>query len=127
MPPSVNQSTNQSMNFSVPLIDRQDKKDSKSLKDIAKDNLKSNPSALGDPISLKAETSDSEPTEADRPNKSGAARAIQGVPSDKMTKPNPSQLGDHTSLRAETSNSEPTEDDRGAMGPTKRGSGSPKM
>lgn len=101
--------------------------DSKSLKQKAEDSLKSNPSALGDPISLKAETSDSEPTDADRPNKSGSARATGGLPNDKPDKPNPSQLGDHTSLRAETGDSEPTEDDRGAMGPTKRGSGKPKM
>ena len=37
----------------------------KSLKDSAKDN----PTAMGDPVSLKAEKSDNEPTEHDRPNK----------------------------------------------------------
>lgn len=30
--------------------------------------VKSNPTALGDPVSLKAETSDTSPTENDRPN-----------------------------------------------------------
>lgn len=38
----------------------------KSLKEIAQDKLKTNPSQLGDPVSLKAETSDSHPTEQDR-------------------------------------------------------------
>ena len=75
---------------------------------------------------MKAETSDSEPTEADRPTKT-PARATEGVPDDKPGKSNPSQLGDHTSLKAETSDSEPTEDDRGVMGPTKGGSGKSKM
>lgn len=41
--------------------------DNKSLKQIAEDKLKSgNASQLGDPVSLKAETADSEPTEQDR-------------------------------------------------------------
>ena len=41
--------------------------DNKSLKEIAEDKLKSgNASQLGDPVSLKAETADSEPTEQDR-------------------------------------------------------------
>lgn len=39
----------------------------RSLKDIAEDKLKSgNASQLGDPVSLKAETADSSPTENDR-------------------------------------------------------------
>ena len=38
----------------------------KSLKDLAQDKLEKNPSQLGDPVSLKAETSDSHPTEQDR-------------------------------------------------------------
>ena len=42
----------------------------KSLKEIAEDKLKSNPSALGDPVSLKAETSDSDP--AKDPENNGA-------------------------------------------------------
>lgn len=44
--------------------------DTKSLKDLANDKLKTNPSALGDPVSLKAEKSDTEPTDEDRPGKS---------------------------------------------------------
>jgi hypothetical protein len=40
------------------------------LKEIAEDEIKHNPTALGDPVSLKAETSDTEPTDQDRPNKS---------------------------------------------------------
>ena len=39
----------------------------KSLKQIAQDKIdKGNPSQLGDPVSLKAETADSEPTPDDR-------------------------------------------------------------
>ena len=49
----------------------------KSLKDTAKDN----PTALGDPVSLKAETSNTSPTEKDRPNKASGARIEQDSPS----------------------------------------------
>jgi hypothetical protein len=38
-----------------------------------KESAKSNPTALGDPVSLKAEKSDTSPTEQDRPNKSTSA------------------------------------------------------
>lgn len=38
----------------------------KTLRQRAMDKLESNPSQLGDPTSLKAETADSEPTENDR-------------------------------------------------------------
>ena len=38
----------------------------KTLKQKAEEKLKSNPSALGDPVSLKAETSDTEVTADDR-------------------------------------------------------------
>jgi hypothetical protein len=41
-------------------------RETKSLKESMEAKLKSNPSALGDPVSLKAETSDSEPTADDR-------------------------------------------------------------
>lgn len=41
--------------------------DKKSLKELAEDKLKSgNASQLGDPVSLKAEAADSEPTDQDR-------------------------------------------------------------
>ena len=36
------------------------------MKELAQDKLKDNPSALGDPVSMKAETADSHPTEQDR-------------------------------------------------------------
>jgi hypothetical protein len=36
------------------------------LKENVEEKLKSNPSALGDPVSLKAETSETEPTPDDR-------------------------------------------------------------
>lgn len=40
--------------------------DGKSLKQKAEEKLKTNPSALGDPVSLKAETPDTEVTGDDR-------------------------------------------------------------
>lgn len=94
----------------------------KSLKDTAKDN----PSQLGDPVSLKAETSNTEPTEKDRPNKSG--REGDGHKSLKdLAKENPTQLGDPVSLKAETSNTEPTENDRGAKKAHPEKSGKSKL
>ncbi|KAK4636314.1 hypothetical protein CLAFUW4_01714 [Fulvia fulva] len=95
--------------------------DKKSLKEIAQD---SNPSQLGDPVSLKAETSNTEPTDQDRGAK-GGEKSLKQIAEDKM-KTNPTQLGDPVSLKAETSDTEPTNDDRGARGPTKS-SGKPKM
>lgn len=45
--------------------------------------IKSNPTALGDPVSLKAETSDTSPTENDRPNQnttnSKTATSMQNI------------------------------------------------
>lgn len=38
----------------------------KSLKQMAQDKMETNPSQIGDPVSLKAETSHNEPTEQDR-------------------------------------------------------------
>lgn len=46
--------------------DRGAKNDGKSLKQIAEDKMKTNPTQLGDPVSLKAETSNTEPTNDDR-------------------------------------------------------------
>lgn len=95
----------------------------RSLKDIAESKLKSgNATQLGDPISLKAETSDSSPTDDDR----GAAgdKREEGVASGQqmerkslkeVAESNPTMLGDPVSLKAETADSEPTEEDRGAM------------
>ena len=103
------------------LTSRQDRQ---SLKDLAQEKSKTNPTQLGDPISLKAETSDNEPTENDRPNKSIQGRAVNQAPGEKK-KDKPTQLGDPVSLKSETSNSEPTEHDGGALGTIKNGK--PKM
>ncbi|KEQ71954.1 hypothetical protein M436DRAFT_49256, partial [Aureobasidium namibiae CBS 147.97] len=93
----------------------------KSLKDTAKDN----PSQLGDPVSLKAETSNTEPTENDRPNKSGGSDGHKSLKD--LAKENPTQLGDPVSLKAETSNTEPTENDRGASKAHPEKSGKSKL
>ncbi|KAG9517263.1 hypothetical protein KCU99_g7722, partial [Aureobasidium melanogenum] len=91
----------------------------KSLKDTAKDN----PSQLGDPVSLKAETSNTEPTEKDRPNKSGDGhKSLKD-----LAQENPTQLGDPVSLKAETSDTEPTENDRGASKAHPEKTGKPKL
>ncbi|KAK5446717.1 hypothetical protein LTS15_009650 [Exophiala xenobiotica] len=88
-----------------------------------KESAQSNPTALGDPVSLKAEKSNNEPTEQDRPNKAGKA----GSDSDKKSlkeiaqqdlseakKGNRSMLGDPVSLKAETSDKDPVKgSDRG--------------
>ncbi|KAF7185061.1 hypothetical protein HII31_13684 [Pseudocercospora fuligena] len=90
----------------------------KSLKDSARDN----PSQLGDPVSLKAETSKTEPTEQDRPNKNdGDGKTLKQKAEEKLKK-NPSAIGDPVSLKAETSDNEPTDQDRGA-----KSSGKPKI
>ena len=93
-----------------------------------KDAAVKNPSLLGDPVSLKAENAQSEPTDQDR-----GARSDEGAypkPEDKekeAKKPqakgklkdaamkNPSLLGDPVSLKSENANSEPTDQDRGAQ------------
>ncbi|KAF2173335.1 hypothetical protein M409DRAFT_17275 [Zasmidium cellare ATCC 36951] len=94
----------------------------KPLKDLA------NPTLLGDPVSLRAETSNTEPTEHDRGAKgSDGKKSLKQIAEQKM-KTNPSQLGDPVSLKAETSDTEPTEEDRGALGTSgKRGSGRSKI
>ncbi|KAJ8608609.1 hypothetical protein MRB53_039576 [Persea americana] len=90
----------------------------KSLKDTAKEN----PTQIGDPVSLKAETSKTEPTKDDRGAGAGKSGETLKEKAEKSLKNNPSALGDPVSLKAETSNSEPTKDDRGA-----RGTGKPKI
>ncbi|KAF2157254.1 hypothetical protein K461DRAFT_289589 [Myriangium duriaei CBS 260.36] len=75
------------------------------------ESLKSNPSALGDPVSLRAEKSDNEPTEKDRPNKD--KKPLKELAEDKL-KQNPSQLGDPVSLKAETSEKVPKPEEAGA-------------
>jgi len=79
------------------------------LKEKAEQSLKNNPSALGDPVSLKAETSSRAPAESEE----GAPKATNDTNASQTQ--NPSQLGDQVSLKAETSDSEPTEQDRGAL------------
>lgn len=92
----------------------------KSLKDIAQSKLDSgNATQLGDPISLKAETADSSPTDDDR-GAAGNAKGSEEKTGERKTlkqlaEANPTQLGDPVSLKAETVDSEPTENDRGAM------------
>ncbi|KXT03942.1 hypothetical protein AC578_9273 [Pseudocercospora eumusae] len=84
-----------------------------------------NPSQLGDPVSLKAETSD---TDLDRPNtnhdKENSGRTSLKRMAEEKLKRNPSALGDPVSLKAETSDTEPTDQDRGAGSLS---SGKPKM
>ncbi|KAL1586873.1 hypothetical protein WHR41_04194 [Cladosporium halotolerans] len=100
--------------------------DNKSLSSLARAKNESNPSQLGDPVSLRAETSDTKPTpdelgaKSDQSDKSLKQRAQAKLQS------NPSQLGDPVSLKAETSDTEVTGDDRGARG-TSKTSGKPKM
>lgn len=85
---------------------------------------KENPSQIGDPVSLKAETSASQPTENDKPNedKGEQHKTLKEVAQDSLRE-NPSALGDPISLKAETSESEPTENDR----PNKSGSARSKL
>ncbi|KAK5168284.1 uncharacterized protein LTR77_006853 [Saxophila tyrrhenica] len=94
----------------------------KSLKDLASEN----PTQIGDPVSLKAETSNTQPTEHDMPNKADRARPVGGEGAKEGEQANRSQLGDPVSLKAEPSGSEPTEEDRGARG-TEGKNGKPKM
>lgn len=81
-----------------------------SLKEAAKT------SRIGDPVSLKAETSNTKPTDQDKPNKSEGEKSLKEIAQEKMDSGNPSQLGDPVSLKAEISDNEPTKDDRGALG-----------
>lgn len=90
-------------------------------------------------MSLKAETSGTEPTENDRPNKAASARDGKGTTGQQQQQQqqeqqqgggngehktlkevaqgtNASQLGDPVSLKAETADSEPTENDRPVTG-----------
>lgn len=116
--------------------------DNKSLKDIAREKNAQNPSQLGDPVSLRAETSNTKPTpddlgaKVDSGRRSGTSQGsgngdVKGGKSLKQRAQekldtNPSQLGDPVSLKAETSDTEVTGDDRGARG-TSKNSGKPKM
>lgn len=81
----------------------------KSLKEKALEKLGTNPTQIGDPTSVKAETSDKNPT----PEEGGAAKKDHKSLKD-LAKENPTMLGDPVSLKAEKSDSEPTDEDRGA-------------
>lgn len=75
-------------------------------------------------MSLKAETSDTEPTDQDRPNKGGSGddKTLK-----QLAKKNPTMLGDPVSLKAETSDTEPTDNDRGAGVAHPERNGKPKL
>ncbi|KAI9664778.1 MAG: hypothetical protein M1821_006226 [Bathelium mastoideum] len=79
-----------------------------------------NRTQLGDPVSLKAETSRTSPTEHDRPHASPHTSTGEKKQESlaelakRKAETNPTQLGDPISLKAETSTREPTEQDRGA-------------
>jgi hypothetical protein len=94
-----------------------------------KDSAKSNSTAMGDPVSLEAETSDSSPTEQDRANSSSTSRPTGGDEGsdsgsgqkslkevakedlNEAKKGNRSMLGDPVSLKAETTEKDPAGDD----------------
>lgn len=100
------------------------------------ENAKANPTALGDPVSLKAETSDTEPTqksqtksptdldtiapsptEGDLSNDSGqgsSKKSLKDIANQDLAeakKGNRSMLGDPVSLKAETTEKDPVEND----------------
>ncbi|KAK6443230.1 hypothetical protein LTR95_000054 [Oleoguttula sp. CCFEE 5521] len=84
-----------------------------SLKQVAQ----TNPTQIGDPVSLKAETANSKPTPDDTgAKKSDDDKSLKEIAEEKLERGNPTMLGDPVSLKAETANSEPTPDDRGASG-----------
>lgn len=90
----------------------------KTMKQKVEEKLNSgNPGIIGDPTSLKAESSDRVPTEEEE-----GAKRDSGHQSLKQIaqKTNPTMLGDPVSLKAEKVDSEPTEQDRGALGSKKR-------
>ncbi|MCJ1352133.1 MAG: hypothetical protein MMC33_002117 [Icmadophila ericetorum] len=89
------------------------------LRDVA------NPSQLGDPVSLKAETADSSPTNQDRGSKSSSWSQPKKSLKD-LAKENPTMLGDPVSLKAENVDSSPTDQDRGAQSSKTSPSTSPR-
>lgn len=68
----------------------------KSLKDAA------NPSQLGDPVSLKAETSHTQPTEQDKPNQAPEQHKSLKQVAQEKNETNPSMLGDPVSASSRT-------------------------
>ncbi len=88
-----------------------------------------NPGQLGDPISIKAETSDNMPTEGEggtssspssssssKSQRSNRGETLREKAAKKLHGPdaNPSQLGDPISLKNETSPGVPVDSERGA-------------
>lgn len=114
------------------------------MKQIADEKNKTNPSQLGDPVSLRAETSDTKPTpddlgakgsqpisskgNADQSADGKGEKTLKQRAEEKLDK-NPSQLGDPVSMKAETSDTEVTRDDRGALpdGVDGKNKGKPKL
>lgn len=87
------------------------------MKQKTEEKLKSGKAGhIGDPTSLKNESSSRIPTESEhgaRPEKKDEGhKTLKQVAQES----NPSMLGDPVSLKAETSDSEPTDQDRGALG-----------
>jgi hypothetical protein len=100
------------------------------------ESAKSNPTALGDPVSLKAETSDNEPTKKSQTksrtnldtiapsptegdlssddDQDSSKKSLKDIAKDDLNeakKGNRSMLGDPVSLKAETTEKDPIEDD----------------
>lgn len=90
----------------------------KTLKEKTEEQLNSDkPGHIGDPTSLKAETSDRIPKKDEGgAKKDGGHKTLKQVAQES----NPSMLGDPVSLKAEKSDSEPTDQDRGALNDKKR-------
>ena len=99
-----------------------------------KDAAIKNPSMPGDPVSLKAESADSKPTDEDRGAKSDVGAHKKPHQNEKeISQPegkgklkdaamkNPSLLGDPVSLKAPSADSEPTDQDRGAQSSSQTG------
>ncbi|KIW85099.1 hypothetical protein Z517_00487 [Fonsecaea pedrosoi CBS 271.37] len=79
-----------------------------------KDAVISNPTALGDPVSLKAEQSDTSPTE--QKDQGGSTQSLKQRAEQDLNeakKGNRSMLGDPVSLKAETSDRDPVSDEDG--------------
>ena len=73
---------------------------------------------------MKAETSNTQPTEKDKPNKGDDGhKTLKEVAQES----NPSMLGDPVSLKAEASDTEPTEHDRGTRKAHPEKTGKPKL
>lgn len=89
--------------------------DGKTMKQKTEEKLNSgNAGHIGDPTSLKNESSSGIPTETEagaKPEKEEGHKTLKQV----AQETNPTMLGDPVSLKAETSNSEPTDQDRGAQ------------